>query len=89
MPSAWFGFRLRAYESWRDLGAFLPSEYPDLRSGLEKIWKKSKLSDFVFQFSGFVLSKMGGLKQRILGHRWHSSFRCEMVNKASIEAIMK
>jgi hypothetical protein len=29
------------------------------------------------------------LKQRIIGHRWPASFRCEVASKASIEAMMK
>ena len=80
-PSAWFGFRLRAYEAWRDLRAFFPGEYLGLESGLEGIWKKSKFSVFSFQFSVFLRQKLGGLKQRIIGHRWPGSFRCGVARR--------
>jgi hypothetical protein len=29
------------------------------------------------------------LKQRFFGHRWPSSFRCEVASKASIEAMLE
>jgi hypothetical protein len=88
-PSAWFGFRLRAYEAWRDLRAFFPGEYLDLETGLQAIWKRSRVSVFGFQVSGFLMRKLGGLKQRLVGHRWPSSFCSEMVTKTSLEAMMK
>jgi glycosyltransferase involved in cell wall biosynthesis len=74
-PSAWFGFRLRAYEAWRDLRAFFPGEYLDLEKELKKIWKRSRISGFGFQVSGFVLRKWGGLMNRIFGHRVKGCFR--------------
>jgi hypothetical protein len=74
-PAAWFGFRLRAYEAWWDLRAFFPGEYQDLQSGLESVWKRSKFSVFSFQFSGFLLRKWGGVKQRLFGHRWALAYR--------------
>jgi GT2 family glycosyltransferase len=88
-PSAWFGFRLRAYEAWRDLRAFFPGEYLDLETGLQAIWKRSRVSVFGFQVSGFLMRKLGGLKQKLVGHRWPSSFCSEMVTKTSLEAMMK
>jgi hypothetical protein len=88
-PSAWFGFRLRVYEAWRDLRAFFPGEYLDLESGLEDIWKRNGLSGFRFRVLGFLLRKIGGLKQRLVGHRWSRAFRCETVSKTSLEALMK
>jgi GT2 family glycosyltransferase len=75
-PSAWFGFRLRAYEGWRDLEKFFPEGEGELKKELKGIWKLSAFSVFSFQFSGFVLRKLGGLKQRVLGYREHASFRC-------------
>ena len=75
-PSAWFRFRLRAYEAWRDLGRFFPEGEGELKNELRGIWKKNRFSVFSFQFSGFVLRKLGGLKQRVLGYREHASFRC-------------
>ena len=75
-PSAWFGFRLRAYEGWRDLEKFFPEGEGELKKELQGIWKLSAFSVFSFQFSGFVLRKLGGLKQRVLGYREHASFRC-------------
>jgi hypothetical protein len=74
-PAAWFGFRLRAYEAWRDLRAFFPGEYRDLESGLENIWKRSKVSVFGFQLSGFLVRKIGGAMQRVTGSRVKRSFR--------------
>jgi GT2 family glycosyltransferase len=68
-PSAWFGFRLRAYEAWRDLRDFFPGEYLDLERGLEDIWKRSKFSVFGFQCSVFLRRKWGGVMQRFKGHR--------------------
>ncbi len=88
-PSVWFGFRLRAYEAWRDLRAFFPGEYLDLETGLQAIWKRNGFSVFGFQVSGFLMRKLGGLKQRLVGHRWPSSFCSEMVTKTSLEAMMK
>jgi glycosyltransferase involved in cell wall biosynthesis len=80
-PSAWFGFRLRAYEAWRDLRAFFPGEYLGLESGLEKVWKRNGLSGFKFWVSGFMLRKLGGLLQRLTGSRAKRSFRVEQYNK--------
>ena len=74
-PSAWFGFRLRAYEAWRDLGRFFPEGERELKNELQGIWKKNRFSVFSFQFSGFILRKLGGLKLRVLGFREHASFR--------------
>jgi len=88
-PAAWFGFRLRAYQAWRDLRAFFPGEYQDLETGLQAIWKRNGFSVFGFQVSGFLMRKLGGLKQRLVGHRWPSSFCSEMVTKTSLEAMMK
>ena len=88
-PSSWFGFRLRAYEAWRDLRAFFPGEYLELESGLESVWKRSKFSGFSFQVSGFLLRKLGGLKQRFMGHRWSRAFRCELACQTSLESLMK
>ena len=76
LPSAWFGFRLRAYEAWRDLVKFFPYEEDKLKKDLEGIWRKNQFSVFSFQGVGFVLRKLGGLKLRVLGYREHASFRC-------------
>jgi hypothetical protein len=79
---SWFGFRLRAYQAWRDLRAFFPEEYQDLESGLEKIWKRNRSSFFIFHFSFFLLRIWGGLKQRVVGHRWSSLFQTESCNRS-------
>jgi glycosyltransferase involved in cell wall biosynthesis len=71
-----FGFRLRAYEAWRDLEKFFPTEEDGLKNELQGIWKRNSCSGFRFQVSGFLLRKLGGLKLRLLGYREHSSFRC-------------
>jgi hypothetical protein len=75
-PSAWFGFRLRAYDAWRDLEKFFPYAEEELKKELEGIWRRSAFSVFRFQFSGFFLRKLAGMKMRVLGYREHSSFRC-------------
>ncbi|MFM8983147.1 MAG: hypothetical protein ACKOLA_09635, partial [Spartobacteria bacterium] len=75
-PSAWFGFRLRAYEAWRDLGRFFPDGEEELKMELQEIWWKNRFSVFSFQFSGFWLRKWGGLKLRVLGYREGRTFRC-------------
>lgn len=75
-PSSWFGFRLRAFEAWRDLGRFFPDGENELKKELQGIWKKNRFSVFSFQFSGFILRKLAGLKLRVLGYREHASFRC-------------
>ena len=74
-PSAWFGFRLRAYEAWRDLEEFFPDGEDELKNVLQGIWKKNWFSGFRFQVSGFVFRKLGGLKLRLLGYRENTSFR--------------
>jgi hypothetical protein len=71
-----FGFRLRAYEAWRDLEKFFPGEENELKNELQGIWKRNWFSGSRFQASGFVLRKLGGLKLRLLGYREHASFRC-------------
>jgi GT2 family glycosyltransferase len=71
-----FGFRLRAYEAWRDLEKFFPAEEGELKNELQRIWKRNWFSGSRFQFSGFVLRKLGGLKQQLLGYRENTSFRC-------------
>lgn len=76
-PLAWFGFRLRAYEAWRDLGRFFPDGEGEVKMELQGIWKRNPFSAFRFQCSGFVLRKLGGLKWRVLGYRENASFRCE------------
>lgn len=75
-PSSLFGFRLRAYEGWRDLGKFFPHGEDELKSELKRIWKRNQFSGLSFQVLGFVFRKLGGLKFRIMGYREHASFRC-------------
>jgi hypothetical protein len=41
------------------------------------------------QVSAFLLKRLGGLKQRLVGYRWPSSFCSEMATKTSLEAMMK
>ena len=84
-PSAWFGFRLRAYEAWRDLGRFFPDGEDELKSELQGIWKRNWFSSFGFQVLGFVFRKLGGLKFRVLGYREHQSFYCHSPLKVSLQ----
>ena len=70
-----FGFRLRAYEAWRDLEKFFAFEENELKNELQGIWKRNLFSGFRFRISGFVFRKLGGLKLRLLGYRENTSFR--------------
>jgi glycosyltransferase involved in cell wall biosynthesis len=74
-PAEWFGFRLRAYEAWRDLEKFFPDGEDELKNELQAIWKRNWFSGFRFQVSGFVLRKWGGLMNQIFGHRMKGCFR--------------
>jgi hypothetical protein len=75
-PSAWFGFRLRAYEAWRDLERFFPGGEGELKKELKGIWRRSLFSGLGFQAAGFLLRKLAGVKLRVLGYREHNAFRC-------------
>ena len=44
-----FGFRLRAYEAWRDLKRFFPEGEGELKKELQGVWKKNRFSVFSFQ----------------------------------------
>jgi hypothetical protein len=80
-PSAWFGFRLRAYEAWRDLERFFPEGEGELKENLKRIFlekrKFPKTEMLKYQAAGFLLRKLAGLKLRVLAYREHASFRCE------------
>ena len=75
-----FGFRLRAYEAWRDLENFFPAEENELKANLERIFfqkrKFRKTEILKYQVAGFLLRKLGGLKLRVLGYREQASFQC-------------
>ena len=73
--SAWFGFRLRAYEAWRDLERFFPHGEDELKNDLQGIWKRKLFSGLSFQVLSFVFRKWGGLRSRIFGHRVKGCFR--------------
>jgi len=88
MPSSLFGFCLRAYEVWKDL-LQLNERDRDLEKALEKIWKRGMFSVLGLEVSSFLLSKWGGLKQRIFGHRWSSSFQCGVVGKKMADSILQ
>jgi GT2 family glycosyltransferase len=79
-PAEWYGFRLRAYEAWRDLEKFFPTEENELKENLERIFlqkrKFRKTETLKYQAAGFLLRKLGGLKLRVLGYRENTSFRC-------------
>jgi hypothetical protein len=79
-PAEWYGFRLRAYEAWRDLEKFFPIEEDELKENLERIFlqkrKFRKTETLKYQLAGFLLRKLGGLKLRVLGYRENTSFRC-------------
>jgi len=77
---SWYGFRLRAYEAWRDLEKFFPTEENELKENLERMFlqkrKFRKTETLKYQAAGFLLRKLGGLKLRVLGYRENTSFRC-------------
>jgi GT2 family glycosyltransferase len=79
-PVQWFGYRLRAYEAWQDLEKFFPGEKGDFKEKLERIFlltqKNRKVEMFIYKAAGFLIRKFGGLKQRIVGHRWSKAYRC-------------
>jgi glycosyltransferase involved in cell wall biosynthesis len=79
-PVQWFGYRLRVYEAWQDLEKFFPAEKSDLKEKLEQIvfpmQKNRKVEMFIYKAAWFLIRKFGGLKQRIVGHRWSNAYRC-------------
>ena len=79
-PAEWYGFRLRAYEAWRDLEKFFPGEENELKENLERIFlqkrKFRKTEILKYQAAGFLLRKLGGLRFQVLGYRENTSFRC-------------
>jgi hypothetical protein len=88
-PAEWYGFRLRAYEAWRDLEKFFPIEEDELKENLERIFlqkrKFRKTETLKYQAAGFLLRKLGGLKFRVLGYREHQSFYCHSPLKVSLQ----
>jgi len=79
-PSAWFGFRLRAYEAWRDLESFFPDGEGELKENLKRIFlekrKFPKAEMLKYQVSGFLIRKFGGVKLRLLGYRENYNYFC-------------
>jgi hypothetical protein len=84
-PVQWFGYRLRAYEAWQDLEKFFPGEKRECKEKLERIFlmpqKNRKVEMFIYKAAGFLIRKFGGLKQRIVGHRWSAAYRCKRLSK--------
>jgi len=78
-PSAWFGFRLRAYEAWKDLEKFFPASEFELKKNLEQFFlpnAKHRSSELLnYRLAGWWRRKMGGLKMRIWGFRERKCFR--------------
>jgi len=91
-PSAWFGFRLRAYEGWRDLEKFFPDGEGELKENLKRIFlekrKFPKTEMLKYQAAGFLLRKWGGLRGRIFGHRVKGCFRATFMTQAELNALM-
>lgn len=89
-PSAWFAFRLRAYEAWRDLEKFFPKGEDELKKELLGIWRRNIFSGFRFSVSGFLLRKLGGTKLRVVGYRESASFQCRKISLSALyESDMK
>ena len=84
-PVQWFGYRLRVYEAWQDLEKFFPGEKSELKENLQRIVlpmkKNRKVDMLIYKAAGFLIRKFGGLKQRILGHRWSVAYRCKSLSK--------
>jgi GT2 family glycosyltransferase len=91
-PSAWFGFRLRAYEAWRDLERFFPEGEGELKENLKRIFlgkrKFPKTEMLKYQAAGFLLRKLAGVKLRVLGHRVKGCFRATFMTQAELNALM-
>jgi glycosyltransferase involved in cell wall biosynthesis len=90
-PSAWFGFRLRAYEAWKDLEKFFPDAEGELKAELSKVgrFEGSKVARWKYELAGWWGRKVGGLKKRIFGYRENRSFRCEKFTPANFEVLTK
>lgn len=85
-PSAWFGFRLRAYEAWKDLEKFFPGEEGELKAKLSEVGRFDgakvgrcgglKVRRWKYEMAGWWGRKVGGIKKRLMGYREHRVFRC-------------
>ena len=77
--AAWFGFRLRAYEAWRDLEKFFPGSEFDLKKNLEQLFlpnPKHRSTDLLkYRFSGWWVRKVAGIKGLLTGSRVRRCFR--------------
>ena len=88
-PSSWFGFRLRAYEAWKDLEKFFPSSEEELKAMLSKVgrFEGSKVAKWKYEIAGWWGRKVGGLKKRLFGYREHLVFRCGRYAPAHFEDL--
>ena len=79
MPSAWFGFRLRAYEAWRDLEKFFPGSEFDLKKNLEQLFlpnpKHQSSELLIYRLAGWWVRKVAGIKGLLTGSRVRRCFR--------------
>jgi len=78
-PSAWFGFRLRAYEAWKDLEKFFPGSEEELKAKLSTVgrFESGKVERWKCELAGWWGRKLGGGRKRLLGHRESRAFRCK------------
>jgi GT2 family glycosyltransferase len=78
-PSAWFGFRLRAYEAWRDLEKFFPGSEFDLKKNLEQLFlpnpKHQSSELLIYRLAGWWVRKVAGIKGLLTGSRVRRCFR--------------
>jgi len=88
-PSSWFGFRLRAYEAWKDLEKFFPSSEEELKAMLSKVgrFEGSKVAKWKYEAAGWWGRKLGGLRKRLIGYREHRVFRCGRYAPANFEGL--
>lgn len=77
-PSAWFGYRLRVYEAWKDLEKFFPGEQEELKAKLSELGglDGGKMKKWRYDAAGWWVRKAGGVKKRLSGYREHRVFRC-------------
>lgn len=76
-PSAWFGFRLRAYEAWKDLEKFFPGSEEELKAKLSTLgrFESGKVERWKCELAGWWVRKVAGIRGLLTGSRAKSCFR--------------
>ena len=79
-PSAWFGFRQRAWQALKDLRSIRSPE-TEVIEALESMLH-GRNSDLAYRASRWLERKRGGLQSRLTGGRAHPSFRIGTATEA-------